>query len=99
MQLTRRWGMPTNVDGFLINLFIFGCAESSPIAAHRVPLVVSGGYSLLWCMVFALRRLLLLWSTGALELGTRALVVAALGLSSCGSRALEHELSICAAQP
>ena len=99
MQLTRRWGIPTNVDGFLINLFIFGCAESSPIAAPRVSLVVSGGYSLLWCMVFALRWLLLLWSAGALGLGTRALVVAALGLSSYGSRALEHELSICGAQP
>ena len=94
-QLTRRWGIPTNVDSAFVSFFLFGCAESSPIAAHRVSLVVvSGGCSLWWCMVFALWWLPLWWNTGALALGTWALVVAALGLSSCGSRALEHELSM-----
>ena len=34
---------------------------------------------------------------GAWALGTRALVVVALGLSSCGSQALEHRLSSCGA--
>ena len=82
-----------------IHLFIFGCAASSPIAARKVSPVVSGGYSLPRRTVFALWWLPLLWSAGALAPGTRASVVAALGLSSCGSRALEHELSICGAQP
>ena len=35
---------------------------------------------------------------GARSLGTRAAVVVALRLSSCGSRALEHRLSSCAAR-
>ena len=33
---------------------------------------------------------------GARAVGTQASVVAALGLSSCGSRVLEHRLSSCA---
>ena len=36
--------------------------------------------------------------SGAWALGVRASVVAACGLSSCGSRALEHRLSICGAR-
>ena len=36
------------------------------IAAHGLSLVAaSGGYSSLWCTVFSLRWLLLLWSTGS----------------------------------
>ena len=37
------------------------------------------------------------FSCGARALGARALVVAARGLTSCGSRALEHRLSSCGA--
>ena len=48
------------------------------VAVHRLSLVVvSGGYSLLWCMDFSLRWLLLLWSRGSSRTG----------FSSCGSRA------------
>ena len=50
---------------------------------------VSGGYSKLQCSGFSLRWLLLLRRAGS--------VVVARGLSSCGSRALEHTLSSCGA--
>ena len=46
------------------------------------------GYSLLWCMGFSLRWLLLLWSTGSRRVG----------FGSCGSRVLEHRLSSCGAR-
>ena len=59
--------------------------------------VVSGGYSLLWCAGFSSRWLLLLRSTGSRctgfsSCGSRALECR---LSSCGSRALECRLSSC----
>ena len=65
--------------------------------------VVSGGYSLLQCVGFSLRWLLLLQSmgsrrTGFSSCGSRASVVVAHGLSSCGSQALERRLSSCGAQ-
>ena len=50
------------------------------------------GYSSLRCAGFSLQWLLL---CGAWALGARASVVAARGLSSCGSRALERRLSSC----
>ena len=46
---------------------------------------VDGGYSLLWCACFSLQWLLY----GVQAVGARALVVAAHGLNSCGSQALE----------
>ena len=50
----------------------------------------------------ALRRLLIavasLVACRAQALGVRASVVVVCGLSSCGSRALEHSLSSCGAQ-
>ena len=67
-----------------IYLFIFGCVGSSLL--HGLSLVlVSGGYSSLWCAGFSLRWLLLLQSTGS----RRA------GFSNCGSQALERRLSSC----
>ena len=63
------------------------------VAARGLSLVAaSGGYSLLRCVGFSLRRLLLLWSmgcrhTGFSSCGTRAPVVAAHGLSNCGTQA------------
>ena len=54
----------------------------------------SEGYSLLWCAGFSLQWLL---CCGAQALGTRAAVVAAHGLSSCGSRAQERSLGSCGA--
>ena len=45
----------------------------------------SRGYSLLWCVGFSLRWLLLLWSTGS----------RCVGFSSCGLWALEHRLRSC----
>ena len=66
------------------------------IAVRRLSLVaVSRGYSSLRCPSFSLRWILLLRTQA---LGARASVVVAHGLSSCGSRALEHRLSSCSAQ-
>ena len=72
---------------FLCDFFFFlffGCVGSSLL--HRLSLVVlSRGYSSLWCMGHSLQWLLLLRSTGSRRPG----------FSSCGSRALEHRLSSC----
>ena len=58
------------------------------LAACVLSLVAaSGGYSLLQCVDFSLRWLLLLRSTGSRHAGFR----------SCGSRALERRLSSCGA--
>ena len=71
---------------FLIYLFIYFWLLWVFVAAHRLSLVVaSWGYSLLWCMGFSLRWLLLLRSTGSRHrgfssCGTRASVVVAHGL-------------------
>ena len=74
---------------FLINLFIYFWLFWVFFAAHGLSLVVlSGGYSSLWCAGFSLRWLLLLPSTGS----TRA------GFSSCGTWALECRLSSCGAR-
>ena len=83
---------------FLINLFILflaasglhccaqafsSCGKWGPLfVAVRGLLIVVGGSS----------------CCGARALGTRASVVAACWLSSCGLRALEHRLSSCGAQ-
>ena len=62
---------------------------------HRLSLVAaSGDHSSLQCAGFSLQRSLLLWNTGS---SCRVSVVVAHGLSSCGSRALEHRLSSCGA--
>ena len=58
--------------------------------------VVSRGYSSLWCVGFSLWWLLLLWSTGSRH--TSSSVIVACGLSSRGSWALEHRLSSCGAR-
>ena len=59
------------------------------IAARGLSLVVmSRGYSSLWCAGFSLRWLLLLRSAGSRHAG----------FSSCGSQALEHRLSSCSAR-
>ena len=58
---------------------------------HGLSLVaVSGGYSSLQCAGFSLWWLFLLQSRGSRRTGS---VVVAHGLSSCGSRALDHRLS------
>ena len=86
-----------------IYLFIYFWLCWVFVAARRLSLVaVSRGYSSLWCTGFSLRWLLLR-STGSRHVGfsscsTRASVVAARGLSSCGSRALERRLSSCGAR-
>ena len=88
---------------FLKNKFIYFWLHWVFVAACGLSLVAeSGGYSWLRCVGFSLRWLLLLRSTGSRHesissCGTRASVVVALGLSSCGSRALEHRLSSCGA--
>ena len=61
---------------FLINLFIYFWLCWIIVAACELPLVVlSGGYSSLWCAGFSLRWLLLLRSMGS----------RCTGLSSCGA--------------
>ena len=81
---------------FLINvfiLFIYFWLHCVFIATCGLSLVgASGGYSSLRCVGLSLRWLLLLWSTGSRHVGS---VVAARGLSSCGSQALERRLSSC----
>ena len=78
-----------------IYLFIFGCVGSSLLRAGLSLVAASGGSSSLLCTGFSLRWLLLLQS---MALGAQASVVAARGLSSCGSQALERRLSSCGAQ-
>ena len=65
-------------------------------AARGLSLVAaSGGYSSLQCAGFSLWWLHLLRSTGSRRAGS---VVVACRVSSCGSQALEHELSSCDAR-
>ena len=66
-----------------IYLFIIGCARSFVAVCGLSLVVVSGGCSSLRCLRFSLQWLLLLQSIGS----------RVRGLSSCGSRALEHKLS------
>ena len=75
---------------FFFNLF-FGCTGSLLLCTGFSLVAVSGGYFSLRCAGFSLGG----FSCGARALGTWASVVVALGLSSCGSRALEHRLSSC----
>ena len=82
---------------YLVNLFIFIYLFLAALDLHccawAFSSAASGGYSLLPCAGFSLQWLLLLQS-----MGSRASVVVARGLSSCGSRALEHKLSSCGAR-
>ena len=86
---------------FIYFIYIYFWLHWVFIAACGLSLVaVSGGYSLLQCVGFSLRWLLLLWSTGSRRTGfsscgARASAVVARGLSSCGLRALECRLSSC----
>ena len=83
-----------STDFFLIILFIFGCARSSPL--HRL-FSVHGERGLL---LIALCGLLIAVDSLFVEhglWGLQASEVAAHGLSSCGSRALEHKLNSCGA--
>ena len=84
-----------------IYLFIYFWLHWVFVTARGLSLVVaSGGYSSLWCAGFSLWWLLLLQSTGSRHTGfsscgTRASVIVAHGLSSCGSQTLEYRLSSC----
>ena len=92
-RLALNLASPLLLFFFLINLFIYFWLRWVFIAARGLSLVVaSRGYSSLLCAGFSLRWLLL---CGAQGLGAQALVVAARGLSSWGSRAVERRLSIC----
>ena len=75
--------------------FFFGCVGSSLLHAgflwlQRVGATVRCGVWASHCGGFSCCR--------ARALGTRASVVVAHGLSSCGSQALEHRLSSCGAR-
>ena len=86
-----------NLSYKLIYLFTFGCVGPSLLRAVRGLCLVAGsrGYSSLWCTDFSLCGFS---CCGARALGTRASVVVAGGLSSCGLWALEHRLSSCGTQ-
>ena len=72
-------------DIFLIVVYLF----LAVLGLRCFSLVVVSGAALwLWCMVFSLWWLLLLWNMGS----------RVQGLSSRGSRALEHRLNSCGAQ-
>ena len=72
-------------------LFTFGCVESSLLCEGFSLVVVGGGYSLA-----SVHGLLVVASLMVQGLqGTQASAVAACGLSSCGSWALEHRLKSC----
>ena len=99
-----------NQDLHFINLFIFILfyyfyfwLRWVFVAACGLCLVAaSGGYSSLRCAGFALRWLLLLWSTGSRHAGfsscgTWASVVVDRGLQSTGSVVVAHGLSCSAA--
>ena len=63
------------------------------VATHGLSLVLASRvYSTLWCAGFSMQWLLLLQS---ITLGAWASAVAARGLSSCDSRALEQGLGSC----
>ena len=86
------------LTGFFFLIFIYFWLHWVFVAVCRLSLVVvSGGYSSLWCTGFSLRWLLLLPSTGSRSMGFSSCGSRALEcrLSSCGSRALECRLSIC----
>ena len=78
-----------------ISLFICGCVGSSLLCAgflqlRRVEATLRCGAGTSHCGGFS--------CCGAWALGAQASVVAACGLSSCGSRALEHRRSSCGTQ-
>ena len=74
-------------------IYLFLAALGLHCCVRAFSLVVAiGGYSLLQCTGFSLQWLL---CCRAQALGTRASVVVACRLSSCGSWALEHRLSSC----
>ena len=79
------------------------------VAAHSLSLIAaSRGYSSLQCVGFLLQWLLFWWSMGSRHLGfskcgawpqqLRHMGSKVCGLSSCGSRALEHRFSSCGTQ-
>ena len=74
---------------FLAALFLRCCAQAFSSCRGRRILSVAV------CGLLIVRVSL---CCGVRSLGTQASVVVALGLSSCGSRALEHRLSSCGAR-
>ena len=81
---------------FFLNKFIYFWLRWVFAATRGLSLVVaSRGYSSLWCAGFSLWWLLLLQSMGSRHVAS---VVAAHGLSSCGTQALERRLSSCDAR-
>ena len=93
--------MPTFLYKFIF-IFIYFWLHWVFVAAHGLSLVAaSGGFSSL-CgrgLLFIVRASHCSGFSccGAQTLGTRASVVVARRLSSCGSQALEHRLSSCGA--
>ena len=82
------------LDGYLVFFlfFVFGCVGSSLLRAGFLQLLRA--WATLHCSARA-SHCSGFSRCGARALGTRASVVAACELSSCGSQALEHRLSSC----
>ena len=76
-------------------IFIFGCVGSLLLCTGFSLVAASRGYSSLQCGGFSLGGFS---CCKARALGAWASVVVALGLSSCGSWALERRLSSCGAR-
>ena len=93
-ELDQRFSNFCSRDGFTLFLkkIIYFWLCWVFVATGLSVVLASGGYSSLQCAGFSLQWFLLL---GARALGERASVVVALGLSSCGLRALECRLSSC----
>ena len=96
MSKSQRCHIKSQYYLFIINLFIFVCVESSLLRTGFLQLRRAGAtlHCGAWashCGGFSCCR--------AQALGARASVVAACGLSSCGTRALERRLSSCGPWP
>ena len=74
-----------------INLFIFGCIGSLLLRGLSL-VVVSGGYSSLWCAGFSLRWLVLLRSMGSRHAGFGSCGTQAQQLWLAGSRVQAQQL-------
>ena len=84
-QPLRHQGSPELLFLIYLFIFIFGCIGCLLLRAGFSLVVASRGYSSLRCAGFSLGGFS---CCRAQALGARASVVVALGLSSCGSRAL-----------
>ena len=87
-----------NIYIFFINLFICLFLAALGLRCCARAFSSCGEQELLFVAVHGLLTAVASLRCGARALGAQASVVVACGLSSCGSRALEHRLSSCGAR-